>query len=215
MGIELQFYRGWQYGRKIWNCELCCFLEVALVIFLSDNWIFILSLILFAITHNESSDNVRHRRKIAWRKNEVNNLIIRIDGALGKKNKHGSTTIRKLNSENVIVCYAMTYCSEYMNLWIMKLWVYEIWTIEFEQFSWGLHNTGKKITIFGNLWTITQEWNVGDRQMTIFQLSIVKVHFLCGHFYLENTWIFKKRVLILMVHHTLLNRHPENAKKSN
>ena len=80
-------------------------MEVALVIFLSDNWIFILSLILFAITHNESSDNVRHLRKIAWRKNEVNNLIIRIDGALGKKTNMGQQQLG--NSIQKMLLFAM------------------------------------------------------------------------------------------------------------
>ena len=92
-------------------------MEVALVIFLSDNWIFILSVawrtnlgrnaredkdlqklvILFAVSQNESSDNGKQLHNVEWRKDEVNSLIIREDGALGQK---GNTIQRQL--ENLI-----------------------------------------------------------------------------------------------------------------
>ena len=54
-------------------------------------------LILFAVSQNESSDNGKHLHSVAWRKDEVNNLIIGEDGALGQK---GNTVQRQL--ENLI-----------------------------------------------------------------------------------------------------------------
>ena len=54
-------------------------------------------LILFAVSQNESSDNGKHLHCVAWRKDEVNNLIIGEDGALGQK---GNTVQRQL--ENLI-----------------------------------------------------------------------------------------------------------------
>ena len=59
-----------------------------------DLWKF---LILFVMSQNETSDNGKHLHNVAWRKGEVNNLIIRKDGALGQK---GSTVQPKL--ENII-----------------------------------------------------------------------------------------------------------------
>ena len=49
------------------------------------------------MSQNESSDNGKHLHSVAWRKDEVNNLIIEEDGALGQK---GNTVQRQL--ENLI-----------------------------------------------------------------------------------------------------------------
>lgn len=61
-------------------------------------------LILFAVSQNESSDNGKHLHNVAWRKDEVNNLIIGEDGALGQK---GNTAQRQLENPipNVLILW--------------------------------------------------------------------------------------------------------------
>ena len=48
----------------------------------------------FAMSDDEGSDGKKHLQTMMWIKDEVNNIIIRIDGALKKKQKYGILSIR-------------------------------------------------------------------------------------------------------------------------
>ena len=58
-----------------------------------------------------------------WRKNEVNNLIIRIDGALGKKTNMGQQQLG--NSIQKMLLFPMLW------LTVLNIWIYELWNYKY------------------------------------------------------------------------------------